>query len=104
MFDEVDGVWRYRAQPNEVEAVQYTDTDVCEVLVDWGVEVQGSLEGSVHIWNKTSGEWNLVSKGDFVVKDSKGGFYPCDPEVMYNKYIRLGPQYLGEVPPEEEIQ
>lgn len=108
VFDFQEGVWRFRASPVECEALQFLTpnhpTNGLESLRDWGVTIQDTLIDNVYsIWNATSRDWNPVKPGDFIVKDSKGNFYPCDPEVMFHKYIRLGPVYHGEVPEDESL-
>jgi len=87
---------RYKSKPVVIDAVQYTEDTVAEVA-----EFCYNAEEETHRFNsgtfpsgKTWAEvydylqdtWVGVNEGDYIIKGTKGEFYPCDPEVFAAKY------------------
>jgi hypothetical protein len=76
-------VSKFRKKPVEIEAIQLTPLNIDEVEAfvggDFGQTEDGpviaTLEGAMH-----------VSMGDFVIKDVKGEFYPCKPDIFAATY------------------
>src|SRR4051812_15361893 len=99
---------KYKTKPFEVEAVQFDGNNWLEVRgfvgrrpahatkdgeEVWIVNFQKA--GTYVAWNDKDivaevydyihSTWVGVRVGDFIIKGSKGEFYPCDPEVFKSK-------------------
>lgn len=77
---------KYIAKPVVIEALLFTNLednlhDICKFIGDdsyiYGCDglFIRTLEGNMH-----------VSVGDYVIKGTKGEYYPCKPDVFENKY------------------
>lgn len=82
---------RYRKKPIEIEAIQYVGKnfkEICRFLdmtygdfekmpedYDAGPFKIHTLEGDME-----------VSVGDYIIKDIKGEFYPCKPDIFDETY------------------
>lgn len=81
---------RYKTKPFEIEAVQvksYEDVDVArKAFPDAKIGVENRPGGDIHVYDYLQNTWVLVNLGDYIIKGSKGEYYPCDPEVFENKY------------------
>jgi hypothetical protein len=88
---------KYRAKPVEIEAIQFDGTYVnAKVIMDWVgnsftmmwhyAEVDNfcaaltidTLEG--RMWAKPN---------DYIIKGTRGEFYPCKAEIFEEKYERI---------------
>lgn len=87
-------VKKYRSVPTEVEAVQYTGDNIKQ-LEDWsGNKVQfiepedrsDDPDADLSVFDETHNTWILVYQGQWIIKGTKGEFYPCDNEVFEQKY------------------
>ena len=76
---------KYRKKPVVVEAMQWTGENVDEIAEfmkdakeDYGLS-KGSrriyFEGLIFAW-----------AGDYIIKDEKGKFYPCKPDIFHKTY------------------
>jgi hypothetical protein len=87
-------VQRYRALPVEVEAIRFTNTPAAEEILRWAgdppvhVEIHEADGSCDTLFIDTPGGVSKAVIGDYVVKDSAGGFYPCVAEVFEHKYER----------------
>lgn len=75
---------RYRTKPCEIEAVQWTDRNVAEIMrfvknesaiITNGVLIIKTLEGDM-----------VASTGDYIIRGLRGEYYPCKPDVFQKKY------------------
>lgn len=101
---------RYRSNPTEIEAMQYIDNDSIQDLIDWGVQVQTSLDldqrGIIKIYNSHNDDWIKVPVGHFVARGKDNEFYPIEPATMWDRYICLGEvldTHEGEIPDGMEL-
>lgn len=81
---------RYRAKPVEIEATQFMGGfSVDEMRVEWG-EAFGSVARYSDMANalsiKTLEGTMQASLGDWIIKGTRGEFYPCKPDVFAAKY------------------
>lgn len=82
---------KYRKKPVEIEAVQYTSTNIDEIENFIG----GKAESMVYYDQTKSGvciviktlEGNMVAQPlDYIIKGVKGEFYPCKPDIFEQTY------------------
>lgn len=92
----------YKSKPHEIEAIEYTNNNLKEVLVfldyvDIDFEPSSKIEeekwhsycecirkNGIHMKNS---QGNIIAHvGDYIIKDLNNEFYPCDPSVFYKKY------------------
>lgn len=80
---------RYKTKPCEIEAIQFIGNNLKEIE-DYagrkctsasfrssdciGITIE-TLEGNMH-----------ASVGDYIIKELRGEFYPCKPDVFEKKY------------------
>lgn len=82
---------KYRTKPFEIEAVQFKgDANVIkavfpDVAFKKSYEVGGYID-LIKVWNEPQQTWVTVNILDYVIKDAKGGYYPCEPSVFEAKY------------------
>lgn len=75
-------VKKYVKRPVEVEAIEYKDNNLREVMdfvgtcrvTDIGLYIP-TLEGKM-----------LARPGDYIIKGVEGGFYPCKPQIFKATY------------------
>jgi hypothetical protein len=60
---------KYKSKPFEVEAVLFNGERIIAEVYDYLHDT-----------------WVGVKAGDYVIRGSKGEFYPCDPGVFHAKY------------------
>lgn len=86
-------VKRYKTKPCEIEAIQWTGSNLKEVLefankkilYDKVIAYNDELLG-YEISIETLEGIMLASKGDYIIKGLRGEFYPCKPDVFEKKY------------------
>ena len=90
-------VKRYQKKPVVIEAMQFVSPFDIEVITTW-------CGGRFKRWTKPSDpsdtcvqiiiptlEGNVAaSAGDFIVRGSKGEFYPCKPDIFEATYEEVG--------------
>lgn len=87
---------RFRAKPNEVEAVQWTGDNLAEI---WDAFTAGNIYGPTVDWNpgtliidtldgKPEGKIDAVP-GDWIIRDAHGSVYPCKSDVFEATYERV---------------
>lgn len=90
----------FRRKPTEVEAIQWTGDNLSEVkaFVGLGVLYRDDPYGKGDVLvidtepgqpNRLGGDRARARAGDWILKDSRGAFYPCDREVFENSYERV---------------
>lgn len=78
---------KYRKLPVVVEAMQFTDEtkDQCFNFVG-GNKAAGVEDGRPVLKIQTLNGITTAKVGDWVIKDTEGGFYPCVPEHFEATY------------------
>jgi len=81
---------RYKTKPFEIDAVQFLgDLEaVREVFPEVNLDVQEDFAGfrNVVVWDYLQQTWVLVNTRDYIIRGSKGEFYPCAEDVFNRKY------------------
>lgn len=79
---------KYRKKPVEIEAMQLTADNACEVLTfcNGSGDIVASKEDDGTISIKTLEGTMIASIGDYVIKGVKGEFYPCKPDIFEATY------------------
>lgn len=86
---------KYRSVPTEVEAMRFTEVDAPEVCAWANGKVEytepedredDAIGGVFDILHST---WINVYDGQWIIKGTKGEFYPCDNEVFRQKYEEI---------------
>lgn len=94
---------KYRKKPVEIEAIQYSETNLDEVL-QWceGNATYEPMESGINLLVIQTLESNSEAKtrhaatiGDFIIKGVKGEFYPCKPDIFKLTYD-ISPQAVTE--------
>jgi hypothetical protein len=87
---------KYRKKPVVIEAVQWTGSNVDEVLgiflgsiearrSDFRSHGRGDLPGGIIHIDTLEGTMNAIP-GDWIIKGVKGEFYPCKPDIFEATY------------------
>jgi len=83
---------KFRKKPVVIEAVQWTGENKDEVL---GFAVNNAMlfpEGlRVRTLESAFGESLLADPGDWIIKGTKGEFYPCKPDIFATTYDPVEP-------------
>lgn len=81
---------RYKSKPVTIEAIQWTGDNYEELLeftkdgFNTGTRDSGGTWAEV--WDYLQEDFVNVNLNDYIIKGTKGEFYPCDPEVFAEKY------------------
>lgn len=86
---------KYRAKPVEIEALQLTNSP--ESLADIMAWAAAQETGAGLIKADIDGDTQCISietlegtmkgvVGDYIIRGTRGEFYPCKPDVFENKY------------------
>lgn len=74
---------KYKKKPVIVEAIQYTDDNLLEVMKFCG---EGKTLFDYYLYIVTP-EGNMrVCKGDYIIKGVRGEFYPCEKSIFEETY------------------
>lgn len=88
---------KYKSKPVEIEAVRFTG-DVKAVQGFAGRQNFDSVDPEdrtddpeiiAEVYDKLHSTWVGVKLGQWIIKGTKGEFYPCDDEVFREKYERV---------------
>jgi len=75
----------YRAKPVQIEAVEWTG-DITELAAFVGhADYTHRADDNALDIHTTEGVM-AANVGDFIIRDVRGKFYPCDPTVFHHKY------------------
>lgn len=74
----------YRKKPVVIEAVQYTEDNIAEVLTFIGKSAEWGDNTGLTI--KTLEGAMSASLGDYIIKGVSGEFYPCKPDIFNKTY------------------
>ncbi len=90
---------KYRKKPIEIEAVQFTGDNECEIAefmgipitglqmsVDTVLRADGDYRENTHIHINTPEGTMIANCGDYIIKGIKGEFYPCKPDIFNETY------------------
>ena len=87
---------KYETKPVIIEAVQYRDGESLDDLVMFmGKEdaikyVDMNLFPRISIKDKLHQNKPIpVNFGDYIIRGTKGEYYPCNEEVFYEKYQKI---------------
>ena len=75
---------KFRKKPVEIEAVQWTSRNVCEIADFMGGRVMISDRDEVII-ETLEGEMR-ASPYDWIIRGVRGEFYPCKPYIFEETY------------------
>lgn len=99
---------KYRTKPFEIEAMQFTGYNFYDVQAwvgsreispTWiiykfqeaGTYMNWDDDDIVaEVYDELHSTWVGVKLDQFIIKGSKGEFYPCDPEIFNEKYEPIG--------------
>ena len=91
----MDLINKYIKKPVEIEAMQYIPgDDIRQAAIEWigescrhtFMDDSGCLQESTSIFIKTPEGELRVSPGDWIIKGTKGEFYPRKPDVFKGIY------------------
>lgn len=78
---------KYKKKPIVIEAMQWNDFNLDEVLRFLGVN--GTLKSRDTILIDTLEGLMKASIGDFIIKGVNGEFYPCKPNIFEKTYEKV---------------
>ena len=101
---------RYRKKPIEIEAVQWTGSNLEEIKSFVGESLQYDIVDAawkvgkgvpcVHVVIKTLEGDHVCSEGDYIIKGIKGELYPCKPDIFAATYEDPS----ADVAPKSEVE
>ena len=85
----------YRKKPVIIEAVEYLRAENISTCMDFCPDM---------IYNEQDNEYDIktlkgdmrINKGDYIIKDVKGEFYPCKSDIFHETYIENQPSEARE--------
>jgi len=84
---------KYRSKPVEVEAIQWDGTEETATTINEWIESRDAgfryslfPDHPSEVYNISHSDWNRVNVGDWIIKGTKGEFYPVDPETFALRY------------------
>ena len=81
---------KYRKRPEGIVAIKWDGTKQrFDEIVKLGVKWQPGDMGSDSFYIRTLGVKMKVTKGDYIIKDEVGEFYPCKPDIFEKTYDAL---------------
>ena len=81
---------KYRNKSIIIEAIKWDGTkQKFDEIVKLGVKWQPGDMGSDSFYIQTLGVEMKVTKGDYIIKDEIGEFYPCNPDIFDKTYDAL---------------
>lgn len=92
---------RYRKKPIVIEAIQWNENNLKEVMEFIGSEFKYDENTSYctnkFVYDKYTKELLIhtlegtmkVSNGDYIIKGVKGEFYPCKPDIFEATYEKV---------------
>ena len=75
---------KYRKRPIIIEAIRFIGND--KEIIDFCPTARDPEDTKPNLIIPTLEGDHLVSVGDFVIKDIKGEFYPCKPDIFEQTY------------------
>lgn len=85
---------KYKAKPVTIEAIKFTGDNLDEIKSfcgeEWGVSVYYDGESWEDIIYIETLEGEMITKvGDYIIKGTKGEFYPCKSDIFNEKYEEI---------------
>lgn len=77
---------KYRKKPVIVEAIQFTGTNQDDIIKFTNGHALKSLPILETVKIQTMEGLMTAKKGDWIIKDVKGEFYPCDSDIFALRY------------------
>jgi hypothetical protein len=78
---------KYRKKPVVVEAIQWTGTNVVELMDFVGTDLTW-IEGDPFV-DTLEGDALTISFRDYVIRGIQGEFYPCKPDIFEDSYEKV---------------
>jgi hypothetical protein len=76
-----------RSKPREIEALQYTGSNLDEVLNFVGsMYFAVSAKNKLSVYENSGSRWNEVQPGEYIIKGTDGVFYPCPKATFDTSY------------------
>lgn len=78
----------YTSKPVEIEAVRY-DGNLDRIrgpFPDVKIRRYADNETRAEVYDVLHDTWVQVRIGDYIIRGTKGEYYPCDPDVFADKY------------------
>ena len=99
---------KFRTKPFEIEAIQFTGDNEAEIQALTGTDKFNLVDPEdrtddpdvvAQVLDILHSTWVGVKVNQWIIKGSKGEFYPCDPEVFEAKYeaVNAPPMTMHEV-------
>lgn len=90
---------RYKTKPCEIEAIQFTNASIDEVIEFTEGKAQ-LCHDLVYRINRPQSDGNYLlietleglmkaTQGDYIIRGLRGEFYPCKPDVFEKKYEEI---------------
>lgn len=103
---------KYRTKPFEIEAVKFTGDNWSEVNEFAGLQdldakwpmanfaMLDEPDGDIValVWDKLHDTWVGVKSGQYIIREMKNEFYPCDSDVFEAKYEEINDTVVSEGP------
>ena len=81
---------KYRKRPVVIEAIKWEATKQSfDEIVKFGIRWNPGDMGSDSFYIQTLGVEMKVTKGDYIIKDEIGEFYPCKPDIFKKTYEKV---------------
>lgn len=87
---------RYKSKPVEISAIQFTGDNATEMvdftngkfmLLDEDDRLLcGDPDATAQVFDELHSTWVLVYDTNWIIRGTKGEFYPCNNEVFLEKY------------------
>lgn len=93
---------KYRKKPVVVEAIQYTGDNIVEIIKFMQECARGDKKRYLR-FDATRGEYfietlegkYILTEGDYIIRDIKGEFYPCKPDIFEQTYEKADSKNLN---------
>ncbi len=82
---------KYRKKPIDVDAIQWTGENIDEICLFLGsnnLTIERSPTKN-HLYFWTSQGMALAKKGDYIIKEIDGEFYPCKKDIFAKTYEKI---------------
>lgn len=82
---------KYRKKPIDVDAIQWTGENIDEMCLFLGsnnlTTERSPTKNHLYFW--TSQGMALAKKGDYIIKEIDGEFYPCKKDLFAKTYEKI---------------
>ena len=83
---------KYKTRPFQIEAVRFTGDNASEIVAftndrfRQGEWIPGERGLEWEVFDYLHATWVRVGVGDYIIRGSKGEYYPCEESVFEAKY------------------